>query len=58
MRGRLPAVSAAAVMHTVVLLALVISYTVLTALGHDASNELELLGAYAVGAGVQKAGSR
>lgn len=45
-------------MHIVVVIVIVVSYTVLTALGHDASDELHLLGAYVIGAGVQAAGTK
>lgn len=47
-----------AVLHTVVAIAIIACYTVLTALGHDGTPVLTLLGGQALGAGAQALGSR
>lgn len=40
--------------HTLIALSILLSYTLLTALGHDGNTILALLGGQALGAGVQK----
>lgn len=45
----------ALILHAVVSLALLVAYTVLQALGHDANELLGILAAYLGGAGVQAA---